>query len=135
MRVISLRIFLLPILVFLITGCTTSHEKLAPYVGQDVQEVVADYGNPNVAFDMSDGRRDFQWTMKMPSSISAQAISRGALTKSNDQFNPDMEMRMLIPMRGGQPVALECSYTLITQWDDTKSIWIVTGYQKPTTGC
>ena len=130
-----MRIFLLPILVFLITGCTTSHEKLAPYVGQDVQEVVADYGNPNVAFDMSDGRRDFQWTMNMSSTIPAQSISMGGLTDPDDQFNPDLKMTTIIPVRGGQPEAAECSYTMITHWDDIKKIWIVTAYQKPRSGC
>jgi len=130
-----LRIFLLLILVFLIAGCTISHEKLAPYIGQDVQEVVADYGYPNVAFDMGNGRRDFQWTMSMSSSMPAQSISTGALTNPADQFNPDLEMTTIIPTYGGQPVASECSYTMITQWDDTRKIWTVTGYQEPTSGC
>ena len=71
-----MRNILFSILVIPIAGCATSHEKLASYVGQDVQQVVADYGYPNVAFDMGDGRRDFQWTMKMSSSMPAQVIPR-----------------------------------------------------------
>jgi len=135
MRVIPLRIFLLLILVFLISACATSHEKLASYVGQDVQEVVADYGNPNVAFDMGNGRRDFQWTMNLSSPIPAQAISTGALTNPAELFNPDIEMTPITPMYGGQLVASECSYTMITHWDDTKKVWIVKAYQKPSSGC
>ena len=130
-----MRIFLLPILVFLQSACTTSHEKLASYVGQDVQQVVADYGYPNVAFAMGNGRRDFQWTMKMSSTMPTQAISTGGLTNPVDQFNPDLEMTTITPRYAGEPVASECSYTMITQWDDTKKLWIVTAYQKPRSGC
>lgn len=135
MRIILVRNILFSILVIPIASCATSHEKLASYVGQDVQQVVADYGYPNVAFDMGDGRRDFQWTMKMSSSMPAQAISIGGLTNPADQFNPDIEMTTIITMYGGQPVASECSYTMITHWDDIKKIWIVTAYQKPRSGC
>jgi hypothetical protein len=130
-----LRNILLPILVLIIISCAASHEKLEPYVGQDVQQVVADYGYPNVAFDMGNGRRDFQWTMNMPHSIPAQSISRGARTYSTDMFDPDVKMTNLVPTSGGQPAAAECTYTMITQWDETKKIWIVTGFQKPGTGC
>jgi hypothetical protein len=130
-----LRIVLLPILLFFIAGCTTSHEKLESYVGQDIQEVVADYGNPDVAFVMGNGRRDFQWTMKMSSSMPAQAISPGALTNPADQFNPDIEVSPLIPMYGGQAVASECSYIMITHWDEANKKWIVKAYQKPKSGC
>ena len=130
-----MRNILLPVLVVIISGCAASHEKLAPYVGQDVQQVVADYGNPNVAFDMGKDRRDFQWTMKTQSAIPAQAISRGARTRSADMFNPETEMTTLIPMSGGQPVASECSYTVITSWDDTRKIWVVIGNKNPRTGC
>ena len=130
-----MRNILLPVLVVIISGCAAYNEKLEPYVGQDVQQVVADYGNPNVAFDMGKGRRDFQWTVKMSTAIPAQAISRGARTRSADMFNPDIEMTMLIPMFGGQPVASECSYTVITSWDDTRKVWVVTGNKKPRTGC
>jgi len=130
-----MRNILLPVLVVIISGCSAAHEKLEPYVGQDIQQVVADYGNPNVAFDMGKGRRDFQWTVEMSTAIPAQAISTGARTRSADMFNPDIEMTTLIPMSGGQPVASECSYTVITSWDDTMKIWIVTGNKKPRTGC
>jgi len=130
-----LRMFLLPILVLLIAGCATSNEKLESFVGQDVRKIVADYGYPNVAFDMGNGRRDFQWTMKISSAMPAQAISIGALTNSTDPFNPDIEMTTVIPMYGGQPVAAECLYTMMTRWDDTRKTWIVTGYQKPKSGC
>jgi len=126
---------LLPILAFLISACATSHEKLASYVGQDVKIVVADYGNPNVAFDMGDGRRDFQWTMNLSSPIPAKATSTGALTNPAALFNPDIKMTLIIPVYGGQPVASECSYTMITHWDDAKKIWIVKDYQKPSSGC
>jgi len=132
---ILIRNILFSILVFLIFGCATSHEKLASYIGEDIKQVVADYGYPNVAFDMGKGRRDFQWTMNTSSTIPAQAISTGGLTKPADQFNPDLEMTTITPMYGGEPVASECSYTMITDWDDTKKIWIVTAYQKPRSGC
>ncbi len=132
---ISLRHLLMPILVFFVSACTSSHEKLATYVGQDIQQVVAEFGYPNVAFDMGDGRRDFQWTVKMSTTRPAQAISRGAVTNPADLFDPELEMTRIAPMYRGQPVAAECYYTMITQWNDNSKLWIVTGYQKPRSGC
>ena len=130
-----MRYSLIFIMVFLITGCGTSHEKLTSYVDQDIQQVVSDFGNPNVAFDMGNGRRDFQWTIKQLSARPSQAISRGALTSPIDMFDPDIGMDTITPMYAGQPVAAECYYTMITQWDDSRKTWIVKNYKKPRTGC
>lgn len=122
-------------IAILLWSCASSHEKLESYVGKDIQEFVADYGYPDVAFDMGDGRRDFQWAMKQTSSMAAYDISPAALTKPAEQFDPEIKGESLIPAYGGQRIAVYCSYTLITQWDEAKKTWIVADYQKPQEGC
>ena len=130
-----MRTYIYLLFVLLMWGCTTSSEKLEPYVGMDLQEVVADYGYPDVAFDMEYGRRDFLWTMKQSSSMPAYAISPAALTDPVEQFDPDMKGKSITPAYGGQTIAAECSYILMTQWDESKKTWIVSAYQKPKSGC
>ena len=101
----------------------------------DIQEVVAELGYPDVAFVMSDSRRDFQWTKKSSDSMAAYDISPGGLTSPAEQFDPDITGKTLTPEYGGKTIAAECSYILITQWDESKKTWIVTKYQKPASGC
>ena len=130
-----MRTSLLSVLLFYIAGCAASHEKLESYVGLDIQEVVAEYGNPDVAFDMGNSRRDFQWTMRKSSSMPAYDISLGALTNPAEQFDPDIKVNPEVPRYGDQAIAAECSYIMITNWDNDKKTWVVKDYQKPKSGC
>ena len=130
-----LRICIPAILVFSIAGCASSHDKLEAYVGMDIQEVVSEFGNPDVAFDMGDGRRDFMWTTKQSSSMPAYDISLAALTSPVEQFDPEIKAKPLIPGFGGKPIAAECSYIMITHWDEAKKTWTVSAYQEPKSGC
>lgn len=130
-----MRAYVFPLTVCLLISCTASHEKLESYVGLDIQEVVTDFGNPDVAFDMGNGRRDFMWTMRQSSSMPAYDISPGALTNPADQFNPDIKGNTEMPRYGGQAIAAECSYIMITNWDIDKKTWVVNDYQRPGSGC
>lgn len=130
-----MRTYIYLLFVLFLWGCSTPHDKLESYVGLDIQEVVADFGNPDVAFVMDNGRRDFLWTMKKSSSMPAYDISPAALTDPAEQFDPEIKGKSITPAYGGQTIAAECSYILITNWDDEKKTWIVTDYQKPRSGC
>ena len=117
-----------------VSGCATKHDKLQGYVGEDIQEVVADYGYPNVAFDMEEGRRDFQWGITS-STLPSYTISSGALTDPAKLYAPDIKKKTITPMFNREVVKSECLYTMVTQWDEAAKSWIVTGYQQPTSGC
>ncbi len=130
-----MRFSLVLFVMLFFAACTATHEKLEAYIGQDIQHVVADYGNPNLAFDMEDGRRDFQWVVARSEPVAAQLVSKGALRGQSEMFNPETEMTMISPSYGGKPVAAECLYTLIARWDESGKIWVVTGYQEPRPGC
>ena len=125
-------VFLL--MVLFVSGCATKHDKLQAYVGKEIQEAVADYGTPSVAFDMGEGRRDFQWVIAS-SKLPSYTISAGALTDPTQQLDPAIKMRTVTPMFDGKAIATECLYTMLTRWDEDAKSWIVTGYQKPTSGC
>jgi hypothetical protein len=117
-----------------VSGCATKHEKLETYVGEDIQEVVAVYGYPNVAFDMEEDRRDFQWVITS-STQPSYPISSGALTDPAKLFVPDIKEKTITPMFNGAVVTTECLYTMVTHWDEDAKSWIVTGYQQLTSGC
>lgn len=125
-------IFLL--MVLFVSGCAVKHDKLQAYVGEDIQEVVAVYGHPDVAFDMGDGRRDFQW-VRISSTLPSYAISPGALTVPAKQYAADYKKKMITPMFNQEGVKSECLYTMLTRWDEDAKSWIITGYHQPTSGC
>jgi hypothetical protein len=117
-----------------ISGCAVKHDTLQAYVGEDIQKVVADIGYPKVAYDMEEGRRDFQWIMES-STVHSYEISIGALTEPEKQFDPDIKLESITPMFDSKAMTSECLLTMMTRWDkDTKS-WVVIDYQQPTSGC
>ena len=125
-------IFLL--MALFVSGCAVKHDKLQTYVGEDIQEVVAVYGQPNVAFDMGEGRRDFQWVITS-STLPSYPISSGALTDPAKQYVPDIKNETITPMFNGLIVKSECLYTMVTYWNEDAKSWMVTDYHQPTTGC
>ena len=122
------------LLALFVSSCATKHDKLQSYVGKDIQKVVADFGYPRVAFDMEKGRRDFQWTIKS-STFRTYTISVSAITDTEQQFYPVSKARVITPTFAGKAIASECSYTMLTRWDEDKQSWIVTDHHKPTNGC
>lgn len=125
-------IFLL--MALFVSSCATKHDKLQAYVGKDINEAVAALGHPRVTFDMEEGRRDFQWVITS-STLPSYTISTGALTDHSQQFDPATKTRTITPIFDGKVIASDCVYTLLTHWDEDKKSWIVSGYQKPTSGC
>ena len=53
-----MKIFTTFIGILILSGCAS--QIMNSYVGNDVREVMVDYGTPANAFDMGDGRRAFQ---------------------------------------------------------------------------
>ena len=122
------------LMTLFVSGCATKHDMLQAYVGKDMQEAVAAYGDPNLAFAQGEGRRDFQWVITS-STPSTYTISAGALTDPAQQFDPDIKTRSITPTFDGKAITSECVYTMMTRWDEETKSWIVTGYQQPVSGC
>lgn len=95
---------------------------------------MAAYGQARVAFQMEENRRDFQWVMNS-NHVPSYAISGGAIVAPNKQIEPVLDTQVITPMFNNASIASDCVVTLITRWDSDTARWIVTGYQKPTTGC
>ncbi len=117
-----------------ITGCTTRHAGLEAFVGEGIQQVIPEYGQPHVAFDMGDDMRDFQWVMSS-SEKPVYSVSSGALIEPEQQLEQASMKRSVFPMFNAEPVLPDCLYTIKAYWDDNAGSWIVTGYHKPTSGC
>lgn len=125
-------LFLLTALFF--SSCAAKHDTLLAYVGEDIQKVVADIGYPKVAYDMEEGRRDFQWIMKS-STVHSYDISIDALTDPAKQFDPDIKLGSITPMFDSKAMTSECLLTMMTRWNDDTKSWVVIDYQQPTSGC
>jgi len=125
---------LIIVTVLLVTACAAKHDELQTYVGEDIQKVVADYGQPHLAYDMGGDRRDFQWIMKS-ATVPSYDVSSGALTDPATQSDPAIKSARITPMYDGKQVATECLLTMVTRWDEDTKSWVVTGYQQPTSGC
>lgn len=104
------------------------------FVDKEIQDVISAYGQPLVAFQMEENRRDFQWVLASDR-IPSYSVSEGALRASEKQLENESEQETITPMFGAKPIISECIYTLISHWDSDTQRWIVTGLQKPTTGC
>lgn len=119
---------LLAVLILIcVSGCASTH--MAQYMGKEIQEVMIDSGAPVNAFDMSDGRRAFQFrwgggTFVTPQTTtysgSASAIGNSAWYSGTAITN------------GGHVISSEgCLITYLTNWDNDKKTWIVTENRLP----
>jgi hypothetical protein len=128
------KFFILLLIAIFFSACTTQHAELDRYVDNDIQDVIAAYGQPVVAFQMEENRRDFQWVISS-GDVPSYSISTGALLTSSEQIEPANDNETITPMFNNIPLMSECIYTLKTRRDDDTERWIVTGYQKPAAGC
>ncbi|MFX0545663.1 hypothetical protein ACEWPL_008975 [Roseovarius sp. S1116L3] len=115
-----------------LAGCAAPNQ-MESYVGRPIGAAVLDHGSPVEVFQLSDGRRAFQWE----------------LTKTG--FRPSPQPRIGVGIGIGRhgwggwsggmttlgtdyiPYSKTCRYTLIGEkrGDD----WIVSEFRKPTPGC
>jgi hypothetical protein len=128
------RVWAFLLMSLILIGCTTKHARLEAFVDDDIQHVVTEYGQPQVAYDMGNKERDFQWVVSTSESPS-YPVSTGALIETNKQFEPNSLKQIITPMFNDKPVKPGCVYTFKTQWDDDTKSWIVMSYHKPTSGC
>ena len=101
-------------------ACAT--QILQSYVGQDVTEVVLDYGKPTNAIKLPDGRIAFQWnrTASYTTPTTTNIYSSGSYATATTY--------------GGGTSYQECLYTLFAKPNQHGS-FTVTGYKEPSLEC
>jgi len=110
-------------------GCASS--IMEGFVGDPLQTAMVRYGPPQNAFDMGDGRRAFQWSMTSSYTTPTQVTNTGnAYPIGNTVW-----WTQNTQISGGQTFNSECIYTLYGSWDDSASVWRVTGFEKPDWTC
>lgn len=116
-------------LALAVGGCASTVMK--GYVGQPLQAAMVDYGPPESAFDMGDGRRAFQWSM----TSSGQAPTYVTNTGRAVPVGNSVWWTQNTQISGGGTVTSKCLYTLYARWDDGSSSWRVEGFEKPRFMC
>lgn len=112
-----------------VTGCASQIMK--GYVGKPLQEAMVQYGPPQNAFDMGDGRRAFQWSMENSYTTPTFATNSGtAIPIGNSVY-----WTQNTQISGGQPITQKCVYTLYARWSESAHSWIVEGFAKPRYMC
>ena len=104
----------------LLAGCMAN--QFSQYAGQDIREVMIDYGEPVNAFDMPDGTRAFQWVLNNSYQTPTEIVSHRNL---DDQNDPDSWVFDRTTIFGGERVESSCLYTLRARWDGSIDGWRV----------
>lgn len=97
-----------------LAGCAS--QIMQGYIGQDVREVMLDYGPPANAFDMGDGRRAFQWVMQNSYSTPTTASS----TARVNNYGYSTWVTTNTTITEGRTVNSKCVYTLFGRWSEER---------------
>ena len=119
--------FLVMIVLSIVAGCASTH--MEQYLGQDIQEVMIDSGAPINAFDMSDGRRAFQFRWGGGTFVTPQTttITGNASAIGNTAWYEGTAITS-----GGNTVTSEgCTITYLTAWNSDRNAWVVTENRVP----
>lgn len=111
----------------MVSGCASS--IMNGFVGQPIQQAMVKYGSPSNAFDMGDGRRAFQWTMRRNYTAPTLVSNRG----SAYPIGNNVWWTQNTTITGGQTSTSECNYTMYGRWNG--SAWMIEGFEKPRFMC
>lgn len=117
----------------LICGCAS--QIMQSYIGKDLREVMLDYGEPENAFDMGDGRRAFQWVIRSSYTTPVTVTTNGTVSTNVSAYRSKSWVNSNTTISGGQTIESECAYTLFAVWNTSTNSWVVTDYRKPKTMC
>lgn len=120
---------LLIIVALVLTSCASSEMK--GYIGKSLQEVMVKRGPPANAFDMGDGRRAFQWVLNSTYRAPTNVQSSGNVYSYGNQANWTQKTTIT----GGQPITNSCAYTMYGRWNESRTLWIMEGFEKPNFMC
>ncbi len=112
--------------ILFVVGCATQTRILEvnTYVGNDVRDVIRDYGAPVHAHDTERGGRAFQW--EMDASYSYPRVN-------NEELEDRWLSRKHIGSRGKAKTS--CLYTFYTEWSKARHGWIVVNHVNPQRVC
>ncbi len=119
--------FLVILVLSIAAGCASTH--MNQYLGQDIQEVMIDSGAPINAFDMSDGRRAFQFRWGGGTFVTPQTttITGNASAIGNTAWYEGTAITS-----GGNVITSEgCIITYLTRWSSDRNAWVVTENRFP----
>ncbi len=119
--------------VLTLSACASS--IMQSYVGKSVQDVMLDYGAPDNAFDMPDGRRVFQWVKESSYTTPINVHTSGRGTGSVYGRNITSWTSSNSVITGGQTVKSDCVYSLFAEWNKSVKAWYITGFKKPNLMC
>lgn len=123
------RAFVTLLFVAFLAGCAS--QIMQSYVTKDVREVMIDYGPPQNAFDMGDGRRAFQWVMRSSYTTPTNVATSGNVTA----YGNSAWVNSNTQITGGQTINSRCVYTIFGRWDDSRKGWTITEFKKPNLMC
>jgi hypothetical protein len=123
--------FALPILIcsiaFMLSGCVSTHMKA--FIGKDIREVMLTEGPPINAFDLSEGRRAFQYRFGGGTFVTPQ-VSNTATSATVVGNSVWLDQRTIT-----QPAAIVesqgCVISYIAEFDQKKSSWTVVDIRYP----
>ncbi len=127
MHIGVLKTLVLVLLAIGVLSCASTHMKR--YLSKDIREVVIDKGPPFYAFDLSDGRRAFQWKWGGGTFVSpTQTSTTGTVSSIGNTVWATSDTIS----SGGHTVTSEgCILTFIASWDEKMKGWIVTETRYP----
>ncbi len=112
-----------------VSGCAS--QIMEGYMNLPLTDAVLEYGQPNDAFDMGDGRRAFTWRFRhgyvVPGNVYANSTMIG-----NSVFTTVTAM-------SASSHSFDCAYTVFARKarNDVEgpSAWMIVGYKKPSIMC
>lgn len=113
-------------MIALIAGCASTQMKR--YIGQDITQVMLDYGQPESVLDLGDGKRGYQYrwgggTFTTPTT----ATTRGSVTSTGNTASYNETTQVT----GGQTIQSGgCLLTYIAEQNEDER-WIITDYNVP----
>lgn len=124
-------IIALGLAALVLAACASEMER---YVGRSISEVMLDYGPPDDVFELSDGRRAYQWEVKKEGFRPAPGPRIGVGIGVGSGWRGGMWGGQVTTLNTAYvPYSKTCRYTLIS--DKRGSQWFVSDFRRPTPGC
>jgi len=121
--------FVVTLLAGLLFGCAS--QIMQAYIGKSLTEPIFDYGPPESAFDMGDGRRAFIWNITSESYIPRNSTINASVIGN--------QLYASTYTTGGYVASNQCAYVLFAKRTNNAvegpAAWTVVGFRPPRLGC
>ncbi len=113
------------VLIATLSGCATS--IMESYVGGSITNPMLDYGRPTDVFEISEGKRAFQWVLNSTGVVPVNNPSRSTIYGSGGWAS------ITTNTTSYRTYSKQCRYTLTATWNGDD--WIVDGFRPPSFRC